>query len=230
MMRSRRAPARRRRGGVWTGGRPRSREPITRALAESLERFPMPQASFFGLIEGCRWDLERNRYATYAELEGYCELVAVTISEISLAIFGVVEERAHVLGRELALALQLTNICRDVGEDTERDRIYLPVDEVERFGVTEEELYARSGGEQFRALMAFETARAQGHFRNANPLPGTVERDARLGVRLMGLVYSRILERIAESPEQVLHRRVALGRTDRARVILAGFLRRPFVS
>lgn len=208
----------------------RSRHPVTRALAENLEQFQVPQEAFLGLIEGCRMDLVKHRYADFEELEHYCELVAVTISDISLAIFGVVDGAATGYGRSLALALQLTNICRDVGEDTERGRIYLPLAELERFGVTEEELFARTGGEAFRELMAFETGRARAYFSGANPLPGTLERDARLGVRLMGLVYSHILARIAAYPEVVLHRRVALGRLDRARVILSGLLRRPFVA
>jgi 15-cis-phytoene synthase len=208
-------------------GRPH--HPVTRALAESLDRFAVPKEAFFGLIEGCRMDLVKHRYADFTELEHYCELVAVTISDISLAIFGVLDRAATSYGRDLALALQLTNICRDVGEDTERGRIYLPLDELERFRVTEEQLFARNGDAPFRELMAFQTARARDHFHAANPLPQTLERDARLGVRLMGLVYARILARIAAEPEQVLHSRVALHGPDRARVILAGVLRRPFV-
>lgn len=208
----------------------RPRHPATRALAESLESFPVPQEAFLGLIEGCRMDLVKHRYADFRELERYCELVAVTISDISLAIFGVVDRAAAGYGRHLALALQLTNICRDVGEDTERGRVYLPLDELERFGVTEEELFAGTGGQAFRELMAFQTGRARTYFRSANPLPGTLESDARLGVRLMGLIYSRILARIAADPEAVLHRRVALGGLDRIGVILSGLLRRPFAA
>ncbi len=204
--------------------------PVTRALAESLELFPIPQGAFLGLIEGCRTDLVKHRYASFSELEYYCELVAVTISDISLAIFGIADPAAVDHGRDLAFALQLTNICRDVGEDTERGRIYIPMDELNRFGVTEQHLLARVGGAAFRELMAYQIERARAHFKAASPLPQTVERDARLGVRLMGLVYSRILSRIAADPEQVLHRRVALRGLDRVRVILAGVLRRPFVA
>jgi phytoene synthase len=128
------------------------------------------------------------------------------------------------------MALQLTNICRDVGEDTERDRVYLPLDELELCRVTVDDLYARRAGEGFAELMALQTERARGYFQAANPLPETVERDARLGVRLMGIIYARILERIAARPEVVLHRRVALGRMARYGVVLAGLTRRPFVG
>ena len=133
-------------------------------------------------------------------------------------------------GRNLAMALQLTNICRDVGEDTERDRVYLPLDELEQFGVSVEDLFARQGGERFLELMKLQTDRARDYFKKANPLPGTIERDARLGVRLMGIIYARILERIAREPEAVLHRRVVLSRMARYGVVLAGLMRRPYVG
>jgi 15-cis-phytoene synthase len=204
-------------------------ESATRALAESLERFPIPRQAFLDLIEGCRWDLVRPRYPTFAELERYCELVAVTVSDISLAIFGVTRAEAPRLGRCLALALQLTNICRDVGEDAGRDRVYLPLDELEHFGVAEGDLLARRPTPAFCALMVHQVERARACYRAANGLPDCVERDARLGVRLMGLVYARILERIAVRPEAVLARRVRLGPSGRAAVVLAGLARRPFV-
>jgi phytoene synthase len=203
---------------------------ITRALAASLERFPIPKAAFLGLIEGCRWDLERSRYTSFAELERYCELVAVTISDISLAIFGAISEVAPKMGRSLAMALQLTNICRDVGEDTARDRVYLPQDELERFGVAEADLLARRPTPAFRELMAHQVARARAYYRGANGLPEAVERDARLGLRLMGLIYVRILDRIGADPGAVLAQRVRIGRLGRVGVVAAGLLRRPFVA
>jgi len=202
---------------------------VSAALTASLDGYDIPVEGFLGLIEGCRWDLEKRRYATWSELERYCELVAVTISDISLAIFGVVEEDAPVRGRSLALALQLTNICRDVGEDTERDRVYLPLEELERFGVLEADLYSRTATPAFFEMMAFEVGRARSYYREANPLPRMVERDARLAVRLMGLIYVRILDRIAAAPEAVLTRRTALGRLGRLGVVLAGIAGRPFV-
>ncbi len=204
--------------------------PETRALAECLPRFPIPKQAFLGLIEGCRWDLERRRYPDFAELERYCELVAVTICDLSLAIFGVVDSQAPLLGRNLAMALQLTNVCRDVGEDTERDRVYLPLDELERFGVGVDDLFARRASPAFRELLSFEVERARGYFRAANGLPEAVERDARLGVRLMGTIYARILDCIGSDPAAVLTHRVCLGRLARAKVIASGLLGRPFVQ
>jgi phytoene synthase len=204
--------------------------PETVALAEALNRFPIPRAAFLDLVAGCRMDLERRRYATFAELERYCELVAVTIARISLAIFGVRDDRAECHGRDLAMALQLTNICRDVGEDAERGRIYLPLAELARFGVSEDDVLAgRVDSERFLALMAFECARARNFFRAANPLPELLATDARPAVRVMGGVYRRVLDRVAAAPAAAYRRRVELPPWQRWITVAAGLAGQPFV-
>lgn len=204
---------------------------VTRALAAALARFPIPKRALLDLVEGCRMDLERNRYPSFAELERYCELVAVTISNISLAIFGKIDEDAERQGRHLAFALQLTNICRDVKEDTGRNRIYLPLDELERFTVSEADLLAgRVAGDPYRALMAFQCKRARDHFRRANGLPRSIERDARPAVRVMGGVYRRVLDRVADDPVRAFSRRAELSRWQRLTAIVAGTLGQPFVA
>ena len=162
-------------------------QPATRALAEVLEQFPIPKHAFLGLVEGCRMDLETTRYASFGALERYCELVAVTISDISLAIFGTVGEEARERGRDLAMALQLTNICRDVGEDAGRGRLYLPEDEVRRFGMDGDAILAgRFEPSAYGRLMTFQCKRARDYFRQANPLPGLLQRDSRAAVRVTG--------------------------------------------
>ncbi len=202
----------------------------TRALAEVLRKYPIPKGALLGLVEGCRMDLERRRYATFAELERYCELVAVTISDISLAVFGTVREEARGAGRHLAMALQLTNICRDVGEDLGRNRIYLPQDELARFGVSEDDLRCgRVAGAEYAALMAFECGRAREHFEAARGLPAMIRANARPAVRVMGGVYRRVLERVARNPVAAFHRRVELPRRQRYSAVLCGLLGRPFV-
>ena len=168
-------------------------------------------------------DLEKKRYASFFELERYCELVAVTIAEISLAIFGTLEPGASGLGRSLALALQLTNICRDVGEDAGRDRLYLPMDEAARFGVTAEEvLTGRVESGRYRDLLAFQCQRAADHFAVARALPRTLERDSRVAVRIMAGVYRRVLASVARDPVRAYGRRVELTRGERLAAVLAG--------
>ncbi len=204
--------------------------PATRALAEVLASHPIPKRALLGLVEGCRMDLVRRRYATFAELELYCELVAVTISDISLAIFGTLRPEAAAAGRHLAMALQLTNICRDVGEDLGRDRIYLPLEELDRLGVSEADLRAgRVAGAEYANLMAFQCRRARGHFESANALPALIEADSRPAVRVMGGVYRRVLDRVAANPVRAFNSRVELPRWQRLTAIAAGLLGRPFL-
>jgi len=203
----------------------------TRALAEVLPEYPIPKSALLALVDGCRMDLERSRYGTFAELERYCELVAVTISEISLAIFGALVPAAHEHGRSLAMALQLTNICRDVGEDVGRGRIYVPVEDLERFAVREDEVRdGRVASDRYRALMGFETARAREYFRRANPLPGEVARDSRAAVRVMGGVYRRVLDRVAADPVRAYSVRADLPLWRRSEAVVAGLLGRRFVA
>jgi phytoene synthase len=205
--------------------------PETRALAEVLVRYPIPKQALLGLVDGCRMDLERGRYASFDELERYCELVAVTISEISLVIFGVLAPEAAARGRSLAMALQLTNICRDVGEDLHRDRIYLPLDELERFGVREADLLAgRVGAGSYAALMSFQCDRALAYFRDANPLPALLEADSRPAVRVMGGVYRRVLDGVRRDPRRAFRTRVELTAWQRVAAIAGGLLGRPFLS
>ena len=203
--------------------------PITVALADALQQFPIPKQAFAALIEGCRQDLVKIRYQTFEELLHYCDLVATSISDISLAIFGYSTGKATEYGRNLSTALQLTNVTRDVGDDLERDRIYLPLEELEQFGVSEEDLAARRESENMRRLMLFQTARAREYFRRAAPLLDELERDSRFPTLLMGSVYSEVLRKIEGAPLTPLHRRVSLSKGRKLYVILRGLIRRRFV-
>ncbi|MEW6337166.1 MAG: phytoene/squalene synthase family protein [Acidobacteriota bacterium] len=210
-------------------GRPT--RPETAALAAVLPVFPVPKSALLGLVEGCRMDLEISRYETFSALEGYCERVAVTISEISLAIFGAIRPEAHEAGRSLAMALQLTNICRDVGEDAGRGRIYLPLDELARHGVSEDEvLRGAVDTAGYRALMRFECARAASYFAAAGGLPQAVERDSRAAVRVMTGVYRRVLARVAADPVRAWAVRAELTRVERVVAVVGGLLGRGPVS
>ena len=195
--------------------------PVGVALALSLERFPIPRTAFQGLIEGCRLDLSKTRYADFDELLEYCRLVAGTISTMSLSIFGFEDRKAVVCGARLSTALQLTNVLRDVGEDLrERDRIYLPADELERFGVREDDLRAGRRTGEFRECMAFQLERARSCYRRAEPLLRLIHEDARRCVWLMGRVYMDILDRIEASGFAVFGRRIGLPTTSKAALVL----------
>jgi phytoene synthase len=184
--------------------------PISIALADTASRYPIPKESFAGLIEGCRMDLVKKRYADFDELMVYSDLVATTISSMSLAIFGYHDEQAIERGRDLATAFQLTNILRDVGEDTQKDRIYLPQDELARFGVTESDLMQKKRTPAFTELMRFQVQRVRDLYNRAEPLLDLIEPDARRCTCLMGSVYYRILNKIEELDYQVFNDRVGL--------------------
>lgn len=203
--------------------------PVTVALSDALQHFAIPSSAFVALIEGCRQDLEKRRYTTFDELLGYCELVATSISEMSLPIFGFRTEAAHAHGRELATALQLTNITRDVGDDLGRDRIYIPQEELDRFGVTEIDLRDGRATSAVRELILFQVGRARGYFERARPLLSELAFDARLPTTLMGSVYAAVLRKIEADPAAPLSRRIQLSTAEKLTVVATRLLRRSFL-
>ena len=205
------------------------RDPITIALADALRHFDIPRTAFVALIAGCRQDLVRTRYATFDELVGYCDLVASSISDISLSIFGYRTASALGFGRNLSTALQLTNVTRDIGDDLDRDRIYLPRAELDRFGVTEEDLASRRETQAMRSLIDFQIGRAEDYFRRAEPLIRELDFDARFPVLLMGGVYATVLAQLRKNPFVALHRRLSLSKGRKLAVIASRLLRPRFV-
>lgn len=203
--------------------------PITIALADALQHFPIPRSAFVALVDGCRQDMVKLRYETFEELLHYCELVALSISDISLAIFGYRTDAAIGYGRNLATALQLTNVTRDVGDDLARDRIYLPREELQRFGVTEQEILDRVESDRMRRLIEFQIDRAESYFRKAEPLLGELSSDARFPTLLMGGVYATVLARLRRDPLVVLHRRVSLSTLQKVIVVMGRIFRPHFV-
>ncbi|HVT04496.1 MAG TPA: squalene/phytoene synthase family protein [Thermoanaerobaculia bacterium] len=194
---------------------------ITIALADSLRYFEIPMSAFEALIAGCRQDLIKKRYQTFDELVTYCDLVSTSISDISLSIFGYRTPAAKEHGRNLATALQLTNITRDVGDDLGRDRVYVPVEELERFGVTEEDLRSGREGDNVGRLILFQVERARSYFQLAQPLLHELTFDARFPTLLMGSVYSSVLDEIEKNPFRVLRERISLSTARKIRVVLS---------
>ena len=203
--------------------------PITIALADAIQHFAIPKRAFVALIDGCRQDMIKTRYQTFDELLQYCDLVASSISDISLAIYGYRTPAALDYGRSLATALQLTNVTRDVADDLDRDRVYLPQDELARFGVTENDLFERKETEAMRRLIEFQIERATGYFRAAEPLVGELSFDARFPTLLMGGVYATVLAKLRQSPLVVLRKRLSLSRVQKVMVVARRLIRPRFV-
>jgi 15-cis-phytoene synthase len=190
-------------------------EPLTEALRAHVERFHIPRAYFEELVNGVEMDLNHHRYGTFAELRRYCYRVASIVGLICLRIFGEAEERGRAYAENLGLALQLTNILRDVGSDLARGRVYIPADELSRFGVTEETLRRRERNGAFLELMRFQTARARTFFQAAEREVQSLDRRRLLAAEIMARVYSRLLDRIEASGFDVLAREVRLSKLER---------------
>ena len=207
----------------------RPTQPITIALGDALQHFAIPKSAFIALIDGCRQDMVKTRYETFEELLHYCELVATSISDISLAIFGYRSGRALEYGRSLSTALQLTNVTRDIGDDVTRDRIYIPAEELRQFGVTEREIRERAENDRMRKLIEFQIARAERYFHDAEPLLRELDFDARFPTLLMGGVYATVLARLRKDPLLAIRTRLSLSRFQKLLVIGSRVLRPHFV-
>lgn len=207
----------------------RPSDPITIALSDALTRFDIPKSAFVALIDGCRQDMVKTRYETFDELLRYCDLVATSISDISLAIYGYRSDAAPEYGRHLATALQLTNVTRDIGDDLVRDRIYVPQEELRRFGVEERELFERAENDRVRTLIEFQIDRAESYFRAAEPLLRELSFDARFPTLLMGGVYATVLAKLRKDPLVAVRRRLSLSTTQKLLVVGRRMLRPHFV-
>jgi phytoene synthase len=203
--------------------------PVGVALADALQHFAIPKSAFLALLDGCRQDMVKTRYETFEELLHYCDLVATSISDISLAIFGYRSDQALVYGRNLSTALQLTNVTRDVGDDLGRDRIYLPQEELRRFGVGERDLFERSENERVRALIEHQISRAEQYFRDAEPLLKELSFDARFPTLLMGGVYATVLAKLRKDPLAAVRKRLSLTPLQKMLVVGTRVLRPHFV-
>jgi phytoene synthase len=163
------------------------------ALADARRRFPIPESALHALVVGGLQDLERTRYADFEELRDYCTKVAGAVGVACVAVYGSDDvERAETLG----IALQLINIIRDVREDWELGRVYLPQDELASFGVSEEDIAAGSATPAWRALMTFQAERARSFLRDGLGLLSTLDTRSALCVSTFAGLYRATLERI----------------------------------
>ena len=185
--------------------------PVTRALQPFIDReFGISQRRLTAILDGMEVDLRQNRFLDYAALSRYAHLVAGVVGEISAAIFGYREAQTLQYAARLGLALQLINVIRDVGDDARRGRIYLPLEEMQRFGVKASDLLAAKYVDGFVPLMRFQAQRAQATYREALALLPAIDRKAQRPGLIMGAIYSTLLAEIERENFQVLHQRVAL--------------------
>lgn len=187
----------------------RSDHPVLSVFVDTVERYNLPHEYPFELIEGMRMDLDGVQYATFAELRVFCYRVA---SVVGLMMSHVIGFRAGALDYavDLGIAMQLTNILRDVGEDLDRGRIYLPRDEMAGFGYSESDLRGRVRNEAFCALMEFQVERAREYYERSEPGIPLLARDGRFAVKIAADVYRAILGRIERNGYDVFDRRAVV--------------------
>ncbi|MGH7430237.1 MAG: presqualene diphosphate synthase HpnD [Candidatus Methylomirabilales bacterium] len=207
-------------------GRPT--HPITRALRDCLNRYPIPKGYFDEVIAGVEMDLAVTRYPTIADLAQYCYRVASVVGLICIEIFGYRREATKEYAINLGLALQLTNILRDLKTDGRRGRIYLPQEDLERFGYSEDDLLHCRYTPGFFPLMRFEADRARDYFRRAAESLPSEDRKNMAAAEIMGRIYRETLETIARKEFRVFEDRIALPRARKIGLALTTWLKQRF--
>jgi phytoene synthase len=194
--------------------------PVTQALTTSIKQFALPPEQLLEIIDGMEMDLDQQRYADFKALHLYCYRVASVVGLLAAEIFGYTDRRTLKYAHDLGLAFQLTNIIRDVGEDARRGRIYLPQDELTRFGVSETDLLQARYSESFRRLMEFQVDRAQAMYTQAFAQLPSADRKAQRAGLIMAAIYRTTLDEIVRDGCRVLDRRTSL--TPLRKIWLAG--------
>lgn len=197
------------------------RHPVIIALKQTIAEFDLPAEPFLKLIEANRIDQRVHRYANFGELLHYCDHSANPVGRLFLMLYGYRDEELFRLSDNTCTALQLTNFWQDIRRDYEMGRIYLPQDEMERFGVSESDIAATRANEQVRALVRFQVDRARGYFRDGLPLLDRVSGHLRVDIALFSRGGLAILDKIAAQDYDTLSRRPVLSKGEKMRLFLS---------
>jgi len=184
--------------------------PVTQALLPVLKEFALPQEQLLEIIDGMEMDLQQTRYLDFKALSLYCYRVASVVGLLAAEIFGYTDRATQKYAHDLGMAFQLTNIIRDVGEDARRGRVYLPIDELQRFNVPVADILNSRYSDNFKALMEFQIERAEQYYAQAmGQLPAADRKAQRPGL-VMAAIYRAVLEEIKRDGCQVLSQRTSL--------------------
>jgi phytoene synthase len=187
-----------------------AQHPVTRALAPFVQPYGLDAGRMNEIIDGMEMDLVHHRYADFDALRLYCHRAAGVVGQLSASIFGYSNPSTIDYAEALGIAFQLTNIIRDVGEDARRDRVYLPADELARFGLSVQDVLDRRGGEAFTRLMAFQAERARSFYELAYSKLSPEDSASQRAGLIMAAIYRTLLDEIERDGFRVLDRRVAL--------------------
>lgn len=194
--------------------------PLLNKLVTYIKQFNIPLEPFFELIAGVEMDLQRKRYISFDDLSQYCYLVASTVGLMCIEIFGYKHSSAKDYAVNLGLAMQLTNILRDVGKDYEQGRIYLPQDDMAKFNYTEDDLKNKTYNQHFVNLMNYQAARAKQYFNKANDCLNYDDKRSMFAARAMQHIYYRLLKKLEAENYDVLNKKIKIGKFEKAAISL----------
>ncbi|MEW7847227.1 presqualene diphosphate synthase HpnD [Massilia aurea] len=184
--------------------------PVMLALQPHIATYKLEEQHLQAIVDGMEMDLDQSRYLDYPGLQRYCWHVAGVVGILSASIFGYTNPQTLAYAEKLGLAFQLTNIIRDVGDDARKGRIYLPVNELQQFGVTANDLLKLQHSDKFEALMAFQAKRAQAMYDEALALLPKEDRRAQRPGLMMAAIYRTLLDEIQRDGYHVLNQRISL--------------------
>jgi 15-cis-phytoene synthase len=203
--------------------------PILKGLHKAILRFKIPKQYFLTLIDGVEMDLVNNRYESFDELKDYCYAVASIVGLICIEIFGYRHEETKEYAVDLGIALQLTNIIRDVSIDAEKGRIYLPQEDLRRFGYSEADLLSGKYNWQFVELMNYQTARARAYYHSARSHLRKDERFTMFAAEIMDAIYYRLLRKIELAEFNVFEKKIKVTTAHKLLIVMKFWLNRFFV-
>jgi phytoene synthase len=198
--------------------------PVLPAFHDTVSRYRIPPRYFHEMIDGVASDLEPRTFETFEQLYRYCYQVASTAGLTTIHILGFESPQALPLAEKCGIAFQLTNILRDIREDAARGRIYLPAEDLARFGVTGDDIRGGVRTPEFIDLLDFETARARQYYKESQPLVGLVDRRSRASLTALISIYSRLLDRIERSNYDVFTRRISLSAWEKSWIVVRALL------
>ncbi|MGN8226614.1 squalene/phytoene synthase family protein [Gracilimonas sp. BCB1] len=198
-------------------------DPILIAFSDTLRKYKISMDLPFLLMDGVKTDLVKSRFKDFEEVYDYSYKVASVVGLMTSEVFGYVDNKALDYAVELGIAMQLTNILRDIGEDLRRGRIYIPQNELQEYGIEEEELFSYSVDAKFKSLMEFQIERAREYYTQADKGIALLSRDSRLPVYLARHNYGRILDKIEENDYNVFDHRAYLNYTEKLSILPKAF-------
>lgn len=200
------------------------REPLWPAFLDTVSRCKIPHEYFYQMIEGVASDLQPRTIETFDDLYRYCYLVGSVVGLSTVHVLGFNSAEALPLAEKCGIAFQLTNILRDVREDAALGRIYIPAEDLKRFGVLADDLRFTRRTEGFCRLMEFEVDRARSFYNESARLLDLIDKDSRASLWAGVAIYSSLLERVGESPYDVLSRRISISGAEKTRIVLRAAL------